>query len=102
MTGAGQGPRQDQASLSLTLVSLISQSGCVTVAIIGVALVGGLWLDGRFDSKPLFTLLLVLGSVPVTLYLMVRILTSGLAKLQSGKGETTPSAEMEDEVGEES
>ena len=102
MTGAGQGPRQDQASLSLTLVSLISQSGCVTVAIIGVALVAGLWLDGRFDSKPLFTLLLVLGSVPVTLYLMVRILTSGLAKLQSGKGETAPSAETEEEVGEES
>lgn len=101
MTGAGQGPRQDQASLSLTLVSLISQSGCVTVAIIGVALVAGLWLDSQFDSKPLFTLLLVLGSVPITLYLMVRILTSGLAKLQGGKGETASSAEMEEEVGEE-
>ncbi len=102
MTGAGQGPRQDQASLSITLVGLISQSGCVTVVIIAVALVAGLWLDRRFDSKPLFTLLLVLGSVPVTLYLMVRILTSGLARLQSGKGETAPSAEMEDDVGEES
>lgn len=102
MAGAGRGPRQDQASLSLTLVSLISQSGCVTLVIIAMALVTGLWLDGRFDSKPLFTLLLVLGSVPVTLYLMVRMLTSGLARLQSGKGETAPSAEMEDEFGEES
>ncbi|HLC01989.1 MAG TPA: AtpZ/AtpI family protein [Anaerolineales bacterium] len=102
MTGAGQGPRQDQASLSLTLVGLIGQSGCVTLVIIATALVGGLWLDGQFDSKPLFTLLLVLGSVPVTLYLMVRILTSGLAKLQSRSGNPTLSTEMEDEVGEES
>lgn len=102
MTGARQGPRQDQASLSLTLVSLISQSGCVTVVILAVALVAGLWLDRQFDSRPLFTLLLVLGSVPVTLYLMVRILTSGLARLQSGRGEAAPSAEMEEEVGEES
>jgi hypothetical protein len=101
MTGAGQPPRQDQASLSLTLVSLISQSGCVTLVIIAVALVAGLWLDGQFESKPLFTLLLVLGSIPVTLYLMVRILTSGLARLQSGQGEIAPSAETEDDVGKE-
>lgn len=100
MTGAGQGPRQDQASLSLTLVGLISQSGCVSLLIIAAALIAGLWLDGRFGSKPLFTLLLVLGSVPVTLYLMVRILTSGLARLQSGKGEPAPTSEMEDEFGE--
>jgi hypothetical protein len=102
MTGAGREPRQDQVSLSVTLVGLISQSGCVTLVIIAAALVAGLWLDRRFDSKPLFTLLFVLGSVPVTLYLMVRILTAGLARLQSGKGETPPSPEMEDDVGEES
>src|SRR3972149_7071275 len=99
MTGAGQGPRQDQASLSVALVGLMGQSGCVTLVIIAGALVGGLWLDRQFDSKPLLTLLLVLGSVPVTLYLMVRILTSGLARLQSGKGEPAPSTEMEGGVG---
>jgi hypothetical protein len=102
MTGAGQGPRQEPASLSITLIGLISQSGCVTLVIIAVALIAGLSLDRQFDSKPLFTLLLMLGSVPVTLYLMVRILTSGLAKLQSGKGEAAPSSDMEDEIGEES
>ena len=102
MTGAGQGSRQDQASLSVALVSLISQSGCVTLAIIAGALVAGMWLDSQVDSRPLFTLLLVLGSVPVTLYLMVRILTSGLARLQSGKGRPASSTEMEEEGGEES
>src|SRR3990170_5031878 len=102
MTGAGQGPRQDQASLSVALVSLIGQSGCVSLVIIAGALVAGMRLDSQFGSKPLFTLLLVLGSVPVTLYLMVRILSSGLARLQSGKGKPAPSTEMEDEVGKES
>jgi hypothetical protein len=40
----------------------------------------GLWLDSRLGTKPTFTLGLVLGSIPVSIYLMVRVLQSGMAR----------------------
>ena len=77
--------RKDRAGkpdLPLALAGLLGQVGCVTIVIIFAALGIGLWLDSQFSSRPLFTLVLVIGSVPVTIYLMVRIVLSGMAKIQ--------------------
>lgn len=43
--------------------------GCLTLFIVIVALVAGLWLDRTFGTKPVFTLLLLLGSAPISLFL---------------------------------
>ncbi len=86
-------PSQEPQSpdLPLALAGLLGQVGCVTLIVIFAALGIGLWLDSQFGSRPVFTLILVLGSVPVTIYLMVRIVLTGMARIQSrakrGSGE---------------
>jgi hypothetical protein len=41
--------------LNTLLVVLIGQVGCVTLVIVLASVFGGLWLDGLFGTKPLFT-----------------------------------------------
>lgn len=41
--------------------------GCVTVGIVLIAVLGGLWLDRVLGTKPAFTIILVLGSAPLSL-----------------------------------
>ena len=84
MGEAGRPPTQhsQQSPLGLAVAGVLVQVGCLTVILILVALVGGLWLDTRFNTRPLFTLLLVLGSVPITVYLTFRIVLSGMKRMQ--------------------
>ncbi len=77
--------RKDRAGkpdLPLAVAGLLGQVGCVTLVVIFIALGSGLWLDSQFNSRPIFTLILVIGSVPLTIYLMVRIVLTGMAKIQ--------------------
>lgn len=65
--------------LNLTLAGAAGQIGCVTLLIVLAAVFGGLWLDARFDTRPLFTLALLIASIPVSLIVMlfvVRLVTS--------------------------
>jgi hypothetical protein len=41
--------------------------GCLTLIIVLVGVFGGLWLDNLLGTKPLLTVLLVLGSAPISL-----------------------------------
>jgi len=96
MSHAGQTPKKDSAQVatSLALAGLLGQVGCLTFVIVLGAILAGLWIDTRFDTRPLFTLVLVLGSVPVTLYLMFRIVLAGAGRLQGLiKQEGTPTEE---------
>jgi F0F1-type ATP synthase assembly protein I len=65
-----------QHAYNLTLASVAGQVGCLTLVIIIGALFIGLWLDNTLDTKPLFTLVLMIASVPVTLVLMFKIVTT--------------------------
>jgi F0F1-type ATP synthase assembly protein I len=58
------------------LAEAAAQIGCLTVVVILLALGAGLWLDSRLGTKPWFTLGLVLASIPVSLYLVVRLALS--------------------------
>jgi hypothetical protein len=84
MTQDGQTPERDRAqrALMMALVGIIGQVGCLTLAIILVALIAGLWLDSQFQTRPLFALVLVLASVPVTLFLMFRVVLSFTPRIQ--------------------
>jgi F0F1-type ATP synthase assembly protein I len=75
MTQDGHTPEMDRAqrNLTLSLAGVLGGVGCLTVVIILVAVGAGLWLDNQFQTRPLFALVLILGSVPLTIYLMVRI-----------------------------
>jgi hypothetical protein len=85
-------------AFNLTLAAVAGQVGCLTLVIILAALLGGLWLDSRLNSKPLFTIILMIGSVPVTLVLMFWVVRATTARIASGvkKQQTTESKEGTD------
>ena len=85
MTQDGRTPDKDRAERALTmaLVGVIGQVGCLTLLIISVALIAGLWLDNQFQTRPLFALIFVLASVPLTIYLMFRVVLSFAPRIQA-------------------
>ena len=84
MQQASRPPGPKQADLTMALAGLLGQVGCLTIILILLALGAGLWLDNRLGTRPTFTLGLVLGSIPVSIYLMIRVLQSGMARVQPG------------------
>ncbi len=68
----------------MLLAGVLGQVGCLTLLIILAALVAGLWLDNQFHTRPLFVLILVLASIPVTLVLMFRLVLSIAPRLRVG------------------
>ncbi|OQX65563.1 MAG: hypothetical protein B5M51_00420 [Anaerolinea sp. 4484_236] len=89
-----QGKKNLQYAYNLTLASIAGQVGCLTLIIIFVALFGGLWLDKTMDTKPLFTIILLIGSVPVTLFLMFRVVKTATSRIKPIEKEETPEEEQ--------
>ncbi len=79
--GQGRVSKKDdrQYWLNLTLAGAAGGVGCVTLGIVTAAVLGGLWLDANFHTRPFFTLVLLVASIPVSLIAMlfiVRLVTS--------------------------
>lgn len=55
------------------MASVVGQVGCLVVVIVGLALGAGMWLDKFLGTRAIFTVLLMVGSVPVALYITVRL-----------------------------
>ena len=68
--------------LNLTIVGVLSQVGLLTVGIILIALVTGIFLDNRFGTKPWFTLGFIVASVPVSLVTMIWVARAMVKKLR--------------------
>ena len=77
-----------QTAFNLTLAAVAGQVGCLTLIIVLAALFGGLWVDNRYDSRPLFTIILMIGSVPVTLIAMFLVVRAATSRLTSTQKET--------------
>ena len=75
--------RPEGVAKNLALAAMMSQIGCVTVVIVVGALLGGLWVDSLFNTRPLFTVLFLLLSIPVSLYSLVRVALSTAAQFQA-------------------
>ena len=73
-----KGQDEFRAAVTMTVVWVAG----LTLFIIFAALFAGLWLDKILNSKPLFTIVLVLISIPVTLFLTVRIVRTTSARIQ--------------------
>ena len=99
MTETGGRPKKQRAeqTLKVTVAALIGQVGCLTLVIIAVALAAGLWLDQQFNTRPLITLILILASVPVTLYLMFRFVLSMAPKIQMDSLQAVGNDQKEEE-----
>ncbi len=85
---------------SMSVASIGAQVGCMTVLVIFVALFIGMWLDKTFQTKPTFTVGLMLGSIPVTLFAMFSIVKSNTNRL-IGNQKTDKSKNLESIPNEE-
>jgi F0F1-type ATP synthase assembly protein I len=62
---------------------MVGQVGCLTLVIILASLFAGLWLDRTFNTKPLFTLILMLAGIPLSVVMMLTLARKSIAKLES-------------------
>jgi len=67
------------------LIVLVGQVGCITLVVILISVRVGLWLDGYFQTRPLYTLVLLLGGIPLSVLLMVVVARRTLARLTDDK-----------------
>jgi F0F1-type ATP synthase assembly protein I len=69
--------------LNTLLIVLIAQMGCLTLAVIALSVLAGLWLDSSFHTKPIFTLVLLLAGIPVSVLLMLYVARKSVEKFKS-------------------
>lgn len=87
--------RAGQRLKNMSLAAVMAPAGCLNVIIIVTALLLGLWLDAQFGVRGPFTIGLVLLSVPVSLFVMVRIALSAV-------GQITPPPRQKTDIGPDS
>ncbi len=66
-------PKPGQPTNNLALYSVGAQVGCVTLIIILVGLFVGIGIDKLLGTKAVFTLLFVLGSAPLSIYITYKL-----------------------------
>jgi F0F1-type ATP synthase assembly protein I len=79
--------------LRTLLIVLVGQVGCVTFAVVLLSVLAGMWLDAALRTKPLFTLLILMAGVPVSILVMLQVARRTLAKIaeeQNAAGRGSP------------
>ena len=75
---------KEEINQAAMLAGVVGQVGCLIVFIVFIALGIGLLLDKFLGTQALFTVFLMVGSVPVALYLTVRISLTAVSRAQKG------------------
>lgn len=75
--------RKKTSTVNTILVVMIGQVGCLTLAVLFLSVLGGLWLDSLFGTKPIITVSLLLAGIPISVVLMIIVARRTLAKLKS-------------------
>jgi len=85
--GSSTGTDKKQRVFNLALAALTGQVGCVTLVIVIAAVLAGIWLDSRFNTKPVLTLILTIASIPVSLVIMLVLAQGAVKKIKmAGSG----------------
>ena len=79
-TGEPSDKKTALSSFNLTLAVVAGLVGFLTVIIILVAFLAGRWLDNQFGYDGLFTVILMVASVPVTIVVMFWVVKSVIAR----------------------
>jgi F0F1-type ATP synthase assembly protein I len=77
-TSNGKGHEEFRTAVTMTVVWV---AGLTLVTIFG-ALLAGIWLDKILNSKPILTIVFILISIPMTLFLTFRVVKSVTARFQ--------------------
>jgi F0F1-type ATP synthase assembly protein I len=76
-------PDRKQQVINLTLAGVTGLVGCLTLIIVLGAVFIGLWLDGIFQSRPWFTIGLVVASIPISIIMMVIVARLAVSKIKT-------------------
>jgi F0F1-type ATP synthase assembly protein I len=89
----GRDPQVKATQDSLNLMArVLGQIGVLTLVLILVAVFGGLWLDRQLGTRPLFTILLIVGSFPISLYIIYRVAINAVARIKPAQTANAPRA----------
>ncbi len=91
-------PDRGRYFLNLSIAGVAGQVGCVTVVIVFGSMLAGIGLDRWLHTRPLFTVGLLLASVPVTIFIMYWLVKKAIAKIQPAV--PAQASEKEKETGE--
>ena len=93
MTGTEGTPEKNQpfAGVAFAATKVFAQVGCITLIAVALAIIVGLWLDTQLYTRPLFTIIFVLASVPVSFFVILRMTLSQMKSAQSAKRMNQPS-----------
>ena len=78
----GDPNKKFQYALNLGLAGIAGQVGFVALLIVAVALGAGLWVDRLLNVRPLFMILFLIGSVPITIFIMIRLALGAVSKIK--------------------
>jgi len=70
-----------KSAVTITVIGV----AVITFVVILVALFAGLWLDKLLSTRPLFTIGLVIISIPVTILLMFRLVKMATSRIKPTK-----------------
>jgi F0F1-type ATP synthase assembly protein I len=73
---------KDQDEFKTAVIMTVLWVAGLTLVIIFAALLAGLWLDKILNSSPWLTIVFILISIPVTLFLTIRVVRSSTARIQ--------------------
>ena len=83
------------------MIALGGQIGCITLVIVLAAAFGGIWLDKILGTKPMLTILLVLGAAPLSLFLTYKMAIRAINKVNLPGSQNVKSDTLkEDETSE--
>ena len=76
----------------------------MTLIIILAALLLGLWMDRTFNTRPVITLVMILGSIPVSLLVMLFVARKAVNQIKSGStsSQNSPTKQEETNLGNHS
>ena len=77
-----QSEQKGRSILTNLLIVMIGQVGCITLIIILASVIGGLWLDKLFGTKPVITLALLFAGIPVSVFVMLAVSRKTLTRLK--------------------
>lgn len=73
-------PAQERLrNYALTLTA--AQGGCASVIVIAVCMLVGLALDSQLKTQRIFTLVFILASVPLSLYVMLKLVLGATRRI---------------------
>lgn len=80
---------------NLAYAGLAAQSGCFTLTIVFAALLIGLFIDAQLNLRGPFTIGLLILSIPISLFVMVRLALGAIRQIQPSDAQRDKSQKQE-------